>query len=251
MLGLQMEPSPALHLPPSELLKALVEDVNSTLDRFIEEQTPNAFIPLQMKRQRRYYHTSEPVLAVPHAVPPGLVSLTLDKSTEPNKRPVTIPLALVPFFETALAGAGEVVSWFDWWLATMSKLWESLPKEARVDFQRLVVSVSKALEFLVSQTVSALSNFTLLRRDSLPADVRSTVPPRNCPDYVTPHYRTRRHYSFRAAWTQPSVRCVRRQTTRSFTRHSIRPESPRDSLRARADLRQPRLTPWTDQGLHL
>ena len=81
--GLQSEPSPALHLPPSELLKALVGDVNSTLDKFIEEQTPNAFIPLQMKRQRRYYCTSEPVLAVPYAVTPGLVLLMLDKATEP------------------------------------------------------------------------------------------------------------------------------------------------------------------------
>ena len=53
--SLQSEPSPALHLPPSELLKALIGDVNSTLDKFVEEQTPNAFIPLQMKRQRRYY----------------------------------------------------------------------------------------------------------------------------------------------------------------------------------------------------
>ena len=38
--GLLSEPSLALHLPPSELLKALIRDVNSTLDKFIEEQTP-------------------------------------------------------------------------------------------------------------------------------------------------------------------------------------------------------------------
>ena len=64
-LGLQTEPSLALHLPPFDLLKALVDDVNSTLDRFTEEQTPNAFIPVPMKCQRRYYCTSEPVLAGP------------------------------------------------------------------------------------------------------------------------------------------------------------------------------------------
>ena len=38
--GLLSEPSPALHLPTSELLKALIRDVNSTLDKFVEEQTP-------------------------------------------------------------------------------------------------------------------------------------------------------------------------------------------------------------------
>ena len=174
--GLQSEPSSALHLPPSELLKALVGDVNSMLDKFIEEQTPNAFIPLQMKQQRRYYRTSEPVLSAPYTVPRGLVSLTLDKATEPKKRPVTIPHTLVSFFETALAGAGEAVSWLDWWLATLSELGDSLPEETRGDFQWLVVSGSKVLEFLGSQT-SALSNLTLLRRDSLLADVRLSVPP--------------------------------------------------------------------------
>ena len=39
-------------------------------------------------------------------------------------------------------------------------------------------------------------------------------------------------------------------TTLSSTRRSIRPESPRDSLRARADSRQPRLIPRIVQGLH-
>ena len=116
------------------------------------------------------------MLAAPYAVPPGLVSLTLDKSTEPKKRPVTIPHSLVPSFETSLAGAGEVVSWLDWWLSTMSKFGESLPEEAQANFQRLVVSGSKAPEFLGSQTVPALTNLMLLRRDSLLTDVCSTVP---------------------------------------------------------------------------
>ena len=130
-----------------------------------------------MKRQRRYYRTSEPVLSAPYAVPPGLASLTLNKATQPKKRPITIPHSLVSFFETDLAGAGEAISWLDWWLATMSELGDSLPEETRGDFQRLVVSGSKVLEFFGSQTVLALSNLTLLRRDSLLADARSSVPP--------------------------------------------------------------------------
>ena len=44
----------------------------------------------------------------------------------------------------------------------MSELGDSLPEETRVDFQQLVFSGSKVLEFLSSQTVSALSNLTLL-----------------------------------------------------------------------------------------
>ena len=166
----------ALSCAASASLKALNGDVNSTLDKFVEEQTPNAFIPLQMKRQRRYYRTSEPILSAPYAVPPCFVSLTLNKAAEPKKCPVTIPHSRVSF-ETALAGAGEAVSWLDWWLATISDLGDSQPEETRAEFQQLVISGSKVLEFLGSQTISALSNLTLLQRDSLLTDIRSLVPP--------------------------------------------------------------------------
>ena len=83
-LGLQSEASLALHLPPSRLVEALVDKVNSTFDKFVEEQTPNAIIPWPLKRQRRYYRTSKPLFAGPYVVPPGLGSLTLDKVSEPK-----------------------------------------------------------------------------------------------------------------------------------------------------------------------
>ena len=41
---------------------------------------------------------------------------------------------------------------------------------------RMILSGSRALEFLASQGCTALSNLVLSRRDSLLADVRSTVP---------------------------------------------------------------------------
>ena len=133
-------PGPAL--APSCLMEALVDKVNSTFDKFVKEQTPNAFILWPMKRQRRYYRTSKPLFAGPYAVPPGLGSLTLDKASEPRKRPVVIPHTLVSSFEMALSGVGEVVSWLDWWLSTLSKFGESLPEEARPNFQRLMVPSS-------------------------------------------------------------------------------------------------------------
>ena len=129
-----------------------------------------------MKRQRRYYRTSKPLFAGPYAVPPGLSLLTLDKAREPNKRPVAIPHNLVSSFETALSGVGEVVSWLDWWLATLSKFGEALPEETCSNFQRMMVSGARSLEFLGSQTTLVLANLVLLRRDSLLSDVRSTVP---------------------------------------------------------------------------
>ena len=72
-------------------------------------------------------------------VPPGLVSLT------------------------ALSGVSEVTSWLDWWLSTLAEFSESLPEEARVNFEQLTVLGAKALEFLGSQAVPALANLVLLR----------------------------------------------------------------------------------------
>ena len=51
-----------------------------------------------------------------------------------------------------------------------------MPVEVRADFERLILSGSRALEFLASQGCTALGNLVLSRRDSLLADVRSTVP---------------------------------------------------------------------------
>ena len=161
-LGLQAEPSPALHLPSSPLIGTLV-DVNSVFVKFVEEQTPNGFIPLPMKRQRQYYRTSNPTFPGPYAVPPGLVSLMLDKTSEPKKRPIRIPHSLVSSFETAWSGVGEVTSCLDWWLSTVAAFREVLPDEACVNFEWLMVSGAKVLEFLGSQAVPALGNLVLLR----------------------------------------------------------------------------------------
>ena len=52
----------------------------------------------------------------------------------------------------------------------------NLPVEVHADFERLILSGSRALEFLASQGYAALGNLVLSRGDSLLADVRSTVP---------------------------------------------------------------------------
>ena len=78
--------------------------------------------------------------------------------------------------ETMLSGVCEVDSWLDWWLSTFGGFREHLPVEACVDSERLILSGSRALEFLASQAVTALGNLVLSRRDSLLADVRFTDP---------------------------------------------------------------------------
>ena len=159
-LWLQAEPTLALNLRPSPLVP------HSSTSRGTNAQQLHS----------SPFETPEPTFPGPYAVPPGIVSLTLDKTSEPKKCPVLIPHSLVSSFETALSGVREATSWFDWWLSTMSTFSESLPDEARVDFNRLIVSGSKALEFLGSQAIAALGNLVLLCRDSLLTDVRSTVP---------------------------------------------------------------------------
>ena len=78
--------------------------------------------------------------------------------------------------ETMLSGVCEVSSWLDWWLLTCGGFRDHLPVEVRADFERLMISVSRALEFLASQGCTTLGNLVLARRASLLADVRSTVP---------------------------------------------------------------------------
>ena len=75
-----------------------------------------------------------------------------------------------------LSGVCEVDSWLDWWLSTCGGFREHLPVEVCVDSERLILSGSRALEFLASQDVTALGNLVLSRRDSLLADVRFTDP---------------------------------------------------------------------------
>ena len=78
--------------------------------------------------------------------------------------------------EAMLSGVCEVSSWLDWWLSTCGGFRDHLPVKVRADFERLMISGSRALEFLASQGCTALGNLVLARRDSLLADVRSTVP---------------------------------------------------------------------------
>ena len=174
MRGLQSDRAPAFHLPTSPLLGGLINDVNSTLARLIEEQT-NGFIPFSMKRHRRFYHTASPSLSAPYVVPPSLASLTREKPGDHKRRPVHLPYAVLTGLESALAGIGETISWLDWWLSTVSGFREALHPSAQANFERILSSGSKALAFVGSQAAPALANMLLSRRDSLLAEVRSTV----------------------------------------------------------------------------
>ena len=44
-LGLPLDHAPALHLPASQLTKALIDDVNALMRKFGEDQTQGAFLP--------------------------------------------------------------------------------------------------------------------------------------------------------------------------------------------------------------
>ena len=53
--GLQSESYPALHLPLSSLLQSLLDDTNSALAKFMEDQTVHGFLPIPGHRHRMYY----------------------------------------------------------------------------------------------------------------------------------------------------------------------------------------------------
>ena len=112
----------------------------------------------------------------PYTVPPGLTSITMEKASEVRKRSVSLSASQVSSLETMLSGMCEVASWMDWWLSTCGGFRDLLPLESRADFERLMMSGSRSLEFLASQGCTALGNLVLSRRDALLADVRGTVP---------------------------------------------------------------------------
>ena len=55
---LQSESAPALHLPTSPLLRSFLEDINSILSKFVEDQTVHGFLPVPGHQHRKYYKTS-------------------------------------------------------------------------------------------------------------------------------------------------------------------------------------------------
>ena len=174
--GLAADSYPAFSLPLSPLLSTLLFDINSDLSKFMEDQTVHGFLPVPGRRQRRYYGTSTSSFPGPYTVPPGLTSITMEKASEVRKRSVSLSASQVSSLETMLSGMCEVASWLDWWLSTCGGYRDLLPVESRADFERLMMSGSRALEFLASQGCTALGNLVLSRRDALLADVRGTVP---------------------------------------------------------------------------
>ena len=174
--GLAADSYPSFSLPLSPLLSTLLIDINSDLSKFMEDQTVHGFLPVPGRRQRRYYGTSTSSFPGPYTVPPGLTSITMEKASEVRKRSVSLSASQVSSLETMLSGMCEVASWLDWWLSTCSGYRDLLPIESRADFERLMMSGSRALEFLASQGCTALGNLVLSRRDALLADVRGTVP---------------------------------------------------------------------------
>ena len=174
--GLISETSPAFTLPVSSLVRSLLDDTNLALAKFLEDQTVHSFLPVPGRRHRRYYRTSSSSFPGPYPVPPGVTSITLEKVSEAKKRSISLSASQVSSLETILFGMCEVSSWLDWWLSKCGVFREHLPDEVRANFKRLILSGSRPLEFLASQGCTALCNLVLSRRDSLLADVQSTVP---------------------------------------------------------------------------
>ena len=136
----------------------------------------HGFLPVPGHGHRRYYRTSSFCFPGPYSVPPGVTSITLEKASVARKRSVSLSASQVSSMETMLSGVREVASWLDWWLSTWGGFQEHMPAKVCADFELLILSGSRALEFLASQGCTALGKLVLLRRDSLLADVRSTVP---------------------------------------------------------------------------
>ena len=168
-LGLPLDHAPALHLPASQLTKALIDDVSAHVRKFGEDQTQGAYLPIPGRKSRRFYRTSEPLFPAPYQIPPGVATLVQESSTDVKRRPTTSQ-------EDLLSSACETASWIDLALPACSNFGSSLPADSKPEFERKMLSVGRAVEFLASQVVTALGNHVLAKRDSLLRDPQSMVP---------------------------------------------------------------------------
>ena len=157
-------------------MESRLEDVNSALAKFVEDQTVHGFIPIPSRRHWRYYRTSSSPFPGPYSIPPGLALITLERVSETKKHSVSLSHSQVSSLETLLSSVCEVTSWLDWWLSTCGGFQEHLSGEVRANFEQLMLSGSRALEFLGCQGVAALGNLMLSPWVSLLLDIRSTVP---------------------------------------------------------------------------
>ena len=105
-----------------------------------------------------------------------LASITLYKVSESKKRSVSLSHSPASSLETMLSSVCEVTSCLDWWLSTCGGFREHLLVEVRGNFELLMLSGSRALEFLGAKGIMALGNLVLSHRDSLLLDAWSTVP---------------------------------------------------------------------------
>ena len=168
-LGLPLDHAPALHLPASQLTKALIDDVNAHMRKFGEDQTQGAFLPIPGRRSLRFYRTSEPLFPAPYQIPPGVAPLVQESSTDVKRRPTTFSPSLSSSQEVLLSSACETASWIDLALPACSNF-------SKPEFERMMLSVGRAVEFLATQVVTTLGNHVLAKRDSLLRDPKSMVP---------------------------------------------------------------------------
>ena len=155
--GLMSEVSPAFTLPASPLVRSLLDDTNLALAKFLEGQTVHSFLPVPGRRHRRYYRTSSSSFPGLYTVPPGATSITLEKVSEVKKHSVALSASQVSSMEAMLSGVCEVSSWLDWWLSTCGGFRDHLPVEVRADFERLMISGSRAYNSWLARVARLLA----------------------------------------------------------------------------------------------
>ena len=146
-LGLPLDHAPALHLPASQLTKALIDDVNAHMRKFGEDQTQGALLPIPGRRSRRFYRTSKPLFPAPYQIPPGVAPLFHKSSTDVKRRPTTYSPSLSSSQEVLLSSACETASWIDLALPACSNFGSRLPADSKPEFERMMLSVGRAVEF--------------------------------------------------------------------------------------------------------
>ena len=166
-----------MHLPTSPLVSELLEGVNSSFQKFHEDQAQGAFLSNPGVRSWKFYKTSEAQFQVPYSVPPGVAPLVNSTAAEVRKRHTTMSPSLTSTMEALLASVCETASWMDQVIPAVGEFASQVHADNRSSFERMLLSLGRSVEFLAGQATAALGNLVLARRDTLLSQPQSTVPP--------------------------------------------------------------------------
>ena len=174
--GLAQVQTPSLRLPISPITDEALRMTRESMVALEADRDLTGLLPAVMTKARRWYRTTDASFGAPFSVPKVMADLMEAKEKDISKPSVVLAPSHVSSLETALCSVGEAVSWVDWWMAAIDWYRRHVPDEHHEMFTKLMVSGSKAVEFISKVNATALTNLVLTHWDTVLSRLPALVP---------------------------------------------------------------------------